>query len=309
MKGTVRIGSRKSKLAVWQAEYVSKQLETLHKIQTRIIPIRSKGDKMTHLSFEKMEGKGFFTKELDDALLDHEIDIAVHSLKDVPTEYPAGLAIFAVTKREDPRDVLIAKGKSSLKKLPLNSMIATGSIRRRSQLLAYRDDLKIVSLRGNIQTRFEKFYRSDWAGMILAAVGVDRLGLGSTISERISTDIMLPSVGQGSLAVMGKKEDEELQEICSPLEDKNSAIVSTAERSFLKGVGGGCNSPIACYGKIEKDTLVLQAFIGNEGGTRSVKKDEISGSIQKSQEMGSSLAKNMLTRDAQRFHENHKIQN
>ena len=211
MKNILLVGTRNSVLALKQAQYIAKQIEALHRKKTRIVPIRSKGDKITHLSFEKMEGKGFFTKELDDALLRHEIDIAVHSLKDVPTSYPDELAILAVTKRKDPRDVLISKEKNRLKDLPLNSKIATGSVRRRSQLLAFRDDLKVMPLRGNIQTRFEKFRRSDWMGMILAGAGIDRLGLEHTVSERISIDIMLLSVGQGSLAIMGNKDDPDLK--------------------------------------------------------------------------------------------------
>ena len=290
MENTLRIGSRNSALALKQAEYVSKQIEALHKIKAKILPIKSKGDKITHLSFEKMEGKGFFTKELDEALLNHDIDIAVHSLKDVPTSYPEELGILAVTKRKDPRDVLISKEGKTLKDLPLNSNIATGSVRRRSQLLAFRDDLEIVPLRGNIQTRFEKFARSDWMGMILAGAGVDRLGLEHAVSERISIDVMLPSVGQGSLAIMGNKSDSALQAICQPLNDQNSYLVSIAERTFLKETGGGCTSPIACYGEINADRLILKGFIG---GAHKPIKDEIFGDVRHPENLGISLARNM----------------
>ena len=303
MKNKVRIGARSSMLSLWQAEFISKQIKKIHKISTEIIPIRSQGDKITHLPFEKMNGKGFFTKELDEALLNDKIDIAVHSLKDVPTEYAAELTILAVTKRGDPRDALITPKKNTLEKLPFMSILATGSTRRRSQLLAFREDLKIVSLRGNIQTRFRKFYDSNWDGMILAVAGIDRLGLEHKVSERISVDIMLPAVGQGALAVMGKKGSQDLQDICLPLQDKDSAIVSSAERSFLKELGGGCTSPIGCYGKIEKHILTLKAFVGEQGGSHDrtePAKKQISGDPRDARALGSSLARSMFTNESKR---------
>ena len=216
----IRVGTRDSQLAVWQAEHVVNQLlsESGNSIDFEIVKIKSKGDLVTDIPLEKLEGKGFFTKELDTALIEKKIDMAVHSLKDIPTEIADSLQISAITQRHDPRDALVSYDKRrSLESLPKGATVATGSLRRRSQLLVYRPDLKIVGLRGNLQTRYKKLETSDWQGIILASAGIERLNLSHTISEKISLRIMLPAVGQGSLAIMSRKDDEKIRKILKKL--------------------------------------------------------------------------------------------
>ena len=304
------VGTRDSQLAVWQAQYVVGELSKSCRqnghgdsIDFEMIRIKSKGDLITDVPFEKLEGKGFFTKELDMALLSKKIDIAVHSLKDIPTEIVEGLSISAVTRRNDPRDAFISheKGRNikSIKNLPKGAVIATGSLRRKSQLLVYRPDLKIIGLRGNLQTRYKKLESSDWHGMILASAGVERLNLSHTIAEKISSKIMLPAVGQGSLAIMSREKDDQIRQILIDMDDPTARIASIVERSFLSTVGGGCTSPIACHCQVEteKNQIQVEAFIGAPNGEKFIR-EGITSSIEEKEAVGRKLAKQMLSQTA-----------
>ncbi len=299
----IRVGTRDSQLAIWQTKYVITELSKHHDISFEIISIKSTGDQALETPFEKLEGKGFFTKELDQALLENKIDIAVHSLKDIPTELAHNLEITAIDKRHDPRDVLI--GKQKLDKLPHGATLATGSLRRKSQLLVYRPDLNIVGLRGNLQTRYKKFNNSNWDGMILAGAGVDRLKMSNTIEERIPLNIMVPAVGQGSLGVITRKNDFKIKLIVKTLDNNEARVASLAERSFLSHFGGGCTSPIACHCQIVGEQIYIEAFIGNLTGDKYIQK-KITATHEQSRQAGIELAKSMLTLGAHKILGNHQ---
>ena len=300
---SIKIGTRDSPLALWQAQYVMDQLSSDGSILFEVVSIRSQGDEITEIPLEKLEGKGFFTKELDQALLDGKIDIAVHSLKDIPTELPNGLELTSVTRRYDPRDVLIgahAKKSKKIQELPPGATLATGSLRRRSQLLAYRPDLNIVGLRGNLQTRYKKLAHSEWDGMILARAGVDRLKLSETITEKIPLEILLPPPGQGSLGIMSRKGERRIRYALHKIEDKNAKRASLAERAFLSHIGGGCTSPIACYCQIKQNRVHLEAFVGNLRGSAYLR-EKMSGSLRLCEETGVRLAGQMLDMGAKKI--------
>ena len=296
-RDVICVGTRDSKLALWQTNYIINALSQYIDFSFRVITIKSMGDQIVD-PFEKLQGKGFFTKELDQALLTNQIDMAVHSLKDIPTELPHELEITAVTKRHDLRDVLI--GQYKLNELPEGATLATGSLRRKSQLLVYRPDFNIVGLRGNIQTRYKKFQDSSWDGMILAAAGVDRLKMSNKISERIHPHRMIPAVGQGSLGVMSRKNDHEMSLLLQHVENKEARIASLAERSFLSSLNGGCTSPIACYCKVENEEIYLNAFVGNLTGKKYLRKN-ITGQCKKSRATGKKLAEQMIQSGAQQI--------
>ncbi len=267
----IKIGTRDSKLAIWQAKFISSKLKEVYpKISLKIIPIKSKADKLIDIPLHNIGIKGLFTKELDEALLKKKIHIAVHSLKDIPTEFHSDIHISAITKRHDPRDALVSKKGRSLKELPLGATIATGSLRRRSQILNYRPDIKIIDLRGNLMTRYLKFNKSDWDGMILAVAGIERMKLEHTISEKISTDILLPCVGQGSIAVMSHKKNVFIYDMMRKIYDHQSSIHSTAERSFLHKIGGGCSVPIAAYSELIGNKIKLRGFVGDINGEKTI---------------------------------------
>ncbi len=287
----VRVGTRDSKLALWQTNHIINVLSQHRNLSFKVVTIKSMGDQVSEIPFEKLEGKGFFTKELDQALLTNTIDIAVHSLKDIPTELPNKLKISAVTKRHEPRDVLIARHK--LSELPQKATLATGSLRRKSQLLVYRPDFNVVGLRGNLQTRYKKFKDSNWDGIVLAGAGMDRLEMSNKISERIHPNLMVPAVGQGSLGVVSRKNDHEMKLLLKHIEDKEARIASSAERSFLSFLGGGCTTPIACYCKVNNGDIHLDAFVGDFTGKKYLRK-KIMAQSNKSIATGKKLAEQMI---------------
>ena len=300
MKNEILIGTRESKLALWQAQHVSRLLSFVSSLTMVIVPIKSYGDKEAELTFDKMTDKGFFTRELDQALILGDIDIAIHSLKDIPTEFSEELEISAILKKEDPSDVLISKHKRSLKELPPNGILATGSLRRMSQVLAFRKDLQVVPVRGNLPTRYQKLKENEWEGIILAAAGVIRLGMEETISEHIPMQVMLPAAGQGSLAIMSRK-DSSFLDVLKKLEDRNSVLGSHAERAFLKELQAGCSSPIACYAKINDKNMTIEAFIGDRFGKqifRNRLNRDVQGNAQEAERLGIELAHKMLEEGA-----------
>ena len=265
----VIIGTRGSDLALWQAEFVRKSLQTEFpdvEFETKII--RTTGDDVLDVSLSKIGDKGLFTRQIEAQLLSRDIDLAVHSLKDLQTEQPEGLVIGAVCKRERPNDVLISRDDKSLDELPHGAKVATGSLRRRSQLLAYRPDLQIVEIRGNVPTRFRKFDESDLDAMILAYAGVERLGLGDRVSQLIPTDVLIPAVGQGAVAIEIREGDGDMAAVVSRLDDITTRKCITAERAFLQRLEGGCQVPIGGYGTLEDEVLTLNGFVGALDGKK-----------------------------------------
>ncbi|HTY10580.1 MAG TPA: hydroxymethylbilane synthase [Bacteroidota bacterium] len=295
------IGTRGSDLALWQSTWVAKELRRIHpSITIETTVIKTTGDKILDSPLSKIGDKGLFTKEIESALLERSIDLAVHSLKDVPTNLAEGLAIGAISEREDVRDVFIShprKKYPSFDAVPKNGSIATGSLRRRSQLLAMRPDLRIIDIRGNLKTRRTKLEESQWDGMLLAKAGVTRLGWGEIISEVLPPTTILPAVGQGALAVEIRKDDAFLASALAPLNDLPTAQSTAGERALLRHLEGGCQIPIGTYGRIESGRFVLDAVVGSIDGKKVVR-GTISGDPGDSERLGISLAKDLLHRGA-----------
>ncbi|MFZ2320968.1 MAG: hydroxymethylbilane synthase, partial [Pseudomonas sp.] len=244
----IRIATRKSALALWQAEYVKACLEQAHPgLLVSLVPMVSRGDKLLDAPLAKIGGKGLFVKELETALLDNEADIAVHSMKDVPMDFPEGLGLFCICEREDPRDAFVSNTFASLDELPAGSVVGTSSLRRQAQLLALRPDLKIHFLRGNVNTRLAKLDAGEYDAIILAAAGLIRLGFGARIRASISVEASLPAGGQGAVGIECRSADAEIHALLAPLHHRETALRVTAERALNKHLNGGCQVPIACY--------------------------------------------------------------
>jgi hydroxymethylbilane synthase len=299
MKDYITIGTRGSALAIWQTEWVKAELYKIFpqlKIKTEII--KTTGDKILDSPLSKIGNKGLFTKELENALLEKRIDLAVHSLKDIPTKLPEGLFIAAVSEREDTRDVFISSTKqifTRIEDLPGNSKIATGSLRRKCQLLNWRPDLDIIDIRGNLNTRFVKLDESDWAGMLLAHAGVIRLGWEDRISQIIPHEKILPAVGQGALGIEIRADDKSTFDYIARLNHKETNLAATGERALLRHLEGGCQVPIGAYGKIQNKTFYLDAIIGSLDGKRIVR-DSIDGRPEESEKLGIELADILLSK-------------
>jgi hydroxymethylbilane synthase len=295
MKNQLIIGSRASTLALWQSTFIKSELEKRFKdIEVTIKSIKTKGDKILDVALSKIGDKGLFTKELEQELLNGNIDIAVHSLKDLETHIPDGLKLAAVTKRHKVEDVLIAKKPSvTIKTLPFEAVVATGSLRRRSQLQHIRPDINIVDLRGNVLTRIEKLLDSDWDAIILARAGVERLKLKKHISSYITVDEILPAVGQGALGIEIKEDNRFAAEIIQSVHDENTFIAVSAERSLLKALQGGCQVPIGANAQVKSNGLYLRAMVGSLDG-RIIFKKKVRGSKKDPEKIGKALAADLL---------------
>lgn len=295
MKKKLIIGSRGSELALWQANFVKKELEKKHRgLSVEIKIIKTKGDKILDVALSKIGDKSLFTKELEVELLNKRIDLAVHSLKDLQTQIPAGLKLAAVTKRHDVEDVLIARKKGiTIQTLPENAVVATGSLRRRAQLQHLRPDIKVVDLRGNVPSRIKKFLESDWDAIILARAGVERLGLRKYISSFISKEEILPAVGQGALGIEIHEENEFANEIVKSIHHQETFIAVTAERALLRALEGGCQVPIGAFAEVRTTGLYLDAMVGSLDGSVTFRK-KIRGSKNYPEKLGKSLAKDLL---------------
>ncbi len=289
------IGTRKSELALWQAHFVKKEIEKKNKsVKVEIKKISTKGDKILDVALSKIGDKGLFTKEIENELLAGTIDIAVHSLKDLPTLLPKGLELAAVTKRHDVEDVLVAnKKRVTLEALPNGATIATGSLRRASQILHLRPDITIVDIRGNVQTRLKKFAASKWDGMILARAGLERLKLKKHISSIIPTEQIIPAVGQGAVAIEISSKNVFAKKIAKSIHDSATAIAIAAERAFLKTLGGGCQVPIGAYAELKSNGLYLSGFVGSPDGTITFTKI-VRGKKSDAEVLGKALAKDIL---------------
>ena len=294
-KSKIVIGSRGSKLALWQANYIKREMERKNRnIEVDIKIINTRGDKILDVALSKIGDKSLFTKELEIQLLKRKIDLAVHSLKDLQTEIPKGLKLAAVTKRHYTEDVLIARKKGiTINDLKESAVVATGSLRRTCQLLHIRPDIKIIDLRGNVPTRIEKFLKSGWDAIILARAGVDRLNLKKHISSYISTEIMLPAVGQGALGIEIHKENTFVEELLHSIHHDNTYKAVLAERSLLKALEGGCQVPIGALAQVKANGLYLDAMVGSLDGAITFRK-KVRGSKKNPELLGKSLAKDLL---------------
>ena len=302
MPRPVVIGSRGSKLALWQAEQARQRLRSIHpQLEINIEIIKTTGDVQSD-PLSVIGGKGVFTKELEDALLDGRIDIAVHSLKDLPTILPEGLAISAICEREDARDALVLRSsfgasEASLSSLPERAVVGTSSQRRLSQLKALRGDVEVRDLRGNVDTRIRKLDEGQYDAVILASAGLLRLGLENRISARIPISDMLPAVGQGAIAIETRRDDEFVVEATSRLDHRETRLVCLAERAFLRGLGGGCQLPIAAHAVIDNDLLILDGLVAKPDGSK-IWRDKVSGPPDEAEEVGSKLAEVLKQRGA-----------
>lgn len=296
----LRIASRGSQLALWQAHAVERALLAADPdAEIRIDVVKTIGDKILDVPLAKIGDKGLFTKELDEALLSGAADLAVHSLKDVPTRLPDGLVIAAITVREDPRDVLIlAPGRTgSLHELPAGARVGTSSLRRRAQLQARRPDLEVLDLRGNLNTRLAKLDRGEYEAIILAAAGVLRLGWEDRISEFLDPGEWLPAVGQGALAIVARADDEAVLARLRPLAHAATAAATVAERAFLRALEGGCQVPIGALGELHDGRLVLHGLVASPRG-ETILRASAEGAPDDAAEIGGELAAELLRHGA-----------
>jgi hydroxymethylbilane synthase len=295
LKQKIIIGSRGSELALWQANFVKRELEKKNKnVSVEIKIIKTKGDKILDVALSKIGDKSLFTKELEIELLNKRIDVAVHSLKDLQTTIPEGLLLAAVTRRHKVQDVLISwKKGTTIFNLPENAAVATGSLRRRCQLLHLRPDLNIVELRGNVPSRIKKFLESDWDAIILARAGVERLKLNKHISSIIKTDVMLPAVGQGALGIETRAENKTVIEIVKSIHHEETYKAVLAERSLLKTLEGGCQVPIGAFAEVTSNGLTIDALVGSLDGSLTFRK-KIRGSKNSPEKLGKKLADDLL---------------
>jgi hydroxymethylbilane synthase len=263
----LRIGSRGSPLALWQANHIRVRLqERGHEVEIKII--RTTGDKITGVALAQVGTKGMFTKEIEEALADDQIDLAVHSLKDLPTEGPEGFEIAAITQREDPRDAFCSLRYASLEQLPQEALVGTSSLRRQAQLKAVRPDLEIHALRGNVDTRLRKLEAGEYDAVILAAAGVNRLGKAEFARQLIPAEIMCPAAGQGALAIEVRAGDLVARQHLEFLDDVRTRAATTCERSLLRSLGGGCQVPIGAFARVSEDRLHLDAIVARPDGTK-----------------------------------------
>lgn len=261
------LGTRGSKLALRQSEIVKSRLKRIYpQLQIELKVIKTSGDKNIKSPMTQIDDKGLFVKEIEKALLEKKVDLAVHSLKDVPVEQPQGLQISALVKRENPYDVFISEQFSSLEEMKPGSIVGTSSLRRKSQLLYLRPDLRVKEIRGNVETRLGKLNKGTYQGVILAACGLERLGLGERITQVLPVEKMIPAVGQGTLAVETRKGHKKINDLCLNLNHKNTQSAIQEEREFLKSMGGGCQVPLGCYAFFESNHFFIRGFVGDLEG-------------------------------------------
>lgn len=294
----VLIGTRGSQLALYQAHSIKAQLEHLCPgLKVELIKIKTTGDKITDVPLAKVGGKGLFVKEIEEALLRGEIDLAVHSMKDVPMTLPAGLHLSAMTRREDPRDVLIGRQVKRFNDLPQGGVLGTSSLRRQAQLRHLRPDLRIQPLRGNLDTRLRKLDEGAMAAIVLAAAGVKRLGWEDRITEYLDPSVSLPAIGQGALGLECRVEDARINALLAPLNHADSSRCIRAERAFLTRLSGGCQVPIAAYARLEGEEILLDGLVASVDGERVIR-DRIRGHWTKGEAVGIELAERLLSKGA-----------
>jgi hydroxymethylbilane synthase len=294
MKKQLRIGTRGSALALAQATLVQNQIQDHHsQITVELEIIKTTGDKIQDVPLAKIGGKGLFTKEIEMAILAGEVDLGVHSMKDVPTEVPNGLVIGITTIREDPRDAFISRKYQSLREIPRGGRIGTGSLRRQAQLMHLRPDLEIVPLRGNVDTRLRKLVEENLDAVILATAGLRRLGRAAEITAIIPETEMLPAIGQGALGLEYRQDDAETRNLLEFLDHPETKVAVAAERAFLARLEGGCQVPIAAKGSLKNGELILEGLIGDLTGTR-IYREQVAGPPEAAEHLGRELAQRLL---------------
>ena len=294
----IRIATRKSALALWQAEYVKAQLEVAHPgIQIELVPMSTQGDKILDTPLAKIGGKGLFIKELEVAMVEGVADIAVHSMKDVPVEFPEGFGLHAICPRENPFDAFVSNQYTQISELPLNSVVGTSSLRRQCQLRKLRPDLVIKDLRGNVNTRLAKLDAGEYDAIILAAAGLIRLKMEQRIKQQIPAEISLPAVGQGAVGIECRNDDEELIALLAPLNHAPTATRVMAERTMNAALNGGCQVPIGSFAEIQQNTLTLRGLVGSPDGA-TLLYATASGPLDDAINIGQQVADNLLSQGA-----------
>ena len=298
MTDTLRIATRKSQLALWQAEYVRDMLRLHHPdLNVELVKMSTQGDKILDTPLAKVGGKGLFVKELERSLLDEQTDIAVHSMKDVPVELPENLHLAVICPREDPRDAFVSNNYASFESLPEGARLGTSSLRRQCQLAARRPDLNIIDLRGNVNTRLQKLDDGEYDAIILAAAGLKRLKFEDRITEFLATDISLPAIGQGAVGIECRRDDDWVNDLLAPLNDPDTATRVAAERAMNLRLQGGCQVPIAGYAELEHGILLMRGLVGRVDG-REIVRGEIAGPPEDAAHLGQVLAEDLLARGA-----------
>lgn len=295
------LGTRGSALAMWQSRHVASRLEALHPgLEIELTIIKTEADVRSEVPFGALLGKGFFVKEIESALLAGEIDLAVHSLKDLPSAFPNGLALAAVLERHDPRDAILSPSGFTFDDLPLGALLATGSPRRRSQLLNARPDLRMCGVRGNVGTRVRKLREGRFGALVLALAGIERLGITSVPVAPVPIAVCLPAVGQGALAVETREDDSRTRSLVSQLTHAATLCAVTAERAFLARLGGGCLAPATAFARTVDGKIVIEAVVGDVDGRRMLR-DRIEGGAGSEVEIGERLGDRMLSAGAKRI--------
>ena len=297
----IRIATRKSALALWQAEYVKQQLEYHHTdIQVELVKMTSKGDRILDAPLAKIGGKGLFVKELENALLENRADIAVHSMKDVPMDFPDGLQLGAICPREDPHDAFVSKQYNTVHELPTGAIVGTSSLRRQCQILALRPDLTVNFLRGNVNTRLEKLDAGQYDAIILAAAGLVRLGMKDRIRSRLTTEESLPAAGQGAVGIELRSNDPATLELLTPLHHQETALCVEAERAMNKYLQGGCQVPIAGFAELQGDKIYLRGLVGEPDGGHIIRAEATAPQV-KNHDTGIVVAQSLLEQGADKI--------
>lgn len=301
MPNILKIATRQSPLAMWQANFVKAQLEKFHPdLTVELIPMVTKGDVILDTPLAKIGGKGLFVKELENALLEKRADIAVHSMKDVPMQFPQGLCLSVICKREDPRDAFVSNSYANLDELPKGAIVGTSSLRRQCQLKQLRPDLDIRSLRGNVGTRLSKLDKGEYDAIILAAAGLIRLGMAERITSLIETQVCLPATGQGAVGIECRTDDEAVQALLVPLADEETTKCVLAERAMNAHLQGGCQVPIGGYAVLENDKIYLRALVGELDGSAIIRAEGKSA-VENAEELGVQIAEQLLAQGADRI--------
>ncbi len=291
---TLKIATRKSPLAMWQANFVKDRLEALYpELQVELVPMSTQGDKILDTPLAKVGGKGLFVKELETAMLEGRADIAVHSMKDVPVEFPEGLGLHTICEREDPRDAFVSNRFTAIDELPQGAVVGTSSLRRQCQLRAERPDLVIRDLRGNVNTRLAKLDAGEYDAIILAAAGLKRLEMAHRITAFIEPEQSLPANGQGAVGIECRLDDHELHALLAPLEHPETRIRVLTERAMNRALQGGCQVPIGAYALVEGEEVWLRGLVGSPDGSRVIR-DEIRGPLADGEALGHTLAQRLL---------------
>ena len=294
----IRIATRKSPLAMWQAEHVQAALVAAHPgLQVELLGMTTRGDKILDTPLAKIGGKGLFVKELEVGMLEGTADIAVHSMKDVPVEFPEGLHLAVILEREDPRDAFVCNDYDSIEELPQGARLGTASLRRQCQISAYRPDLEILPLRGNVNTRLAKLDSGEYDAIILAAAGLKRLGFDQRIRVALTPQQSLPAIGQGAIGIECRSDDERVHALLEPLHHEQTAICVAAERAMNERLNGGCQVPIAGYATLDGDKLSMSGLVGEPDGSRIIH-EQLIGGVEDAAAIGARIAESLLDQGA-----------